>query len=65
MRSMTDEGRRGLVAFLPRALIRPLLRKGHLLPPVGEGCAAPVFDKQKSKCASFSRLRENAASLAD
>ena len=37
MRSMTDEGRRDLVASFPWTLIRHLLRKGHLLPQVGEG----------------------------
>ena len=37
MRSMTDEGRRDLVAQFPCTLIRPLLRKSHLLPQVGEG----------------------------
>ena len=40
MRSMTDEGRCGLVEPFPWTLIRPLLRKGHLLPRVGEGSKA-------------------------
>ena len=46
-----------------RALIRPSLRKGHLLPQVGEGRDADRFgfNNLNSKSAPFSRSREKVA----
>ena len=58
MRSMTDEGRRGLVGTSPEPS-SDLASRGHLLPRVGEGRAPPTSPKPQRapSCRTSSRPR--------